>query len=168
MRKVVTAIACSVVVFTACGSDNKSAGTSPTTAAAGPTTAASSQTTAAGSQTTAGGSPAFCTSAKALGSLSKGTQDAMGMSPAEATKDFEALAAKVTTLKAGAPADLVAAIDTVAARFTLEAKAEEMKAKDPNGGQEEGRMLADHQAADDAAYAKLVAGVKSTCNFDIS
>lgn len=147
MRKVVAAIGCSVVLFMACGSNNQRP---------------------AASQTTSASATAFCTNAKAVGSLSKGAQDAIAMSPSEAKKDFEALAAKVTALKAAAPPDLVAVIDTVAARFSLEAKAEEMKAKDPNGGQEEAQMLADHKTADDSAFAKLVAGVKSTCNIDIS
>ena len=113
-------------------------------------------------------SGAFCTNAKALGSLSKGTTDAMAMKPADAKKDFEALAAKVIALKNGAPADLVATIDTVAARLTLQATQESMMAADPKGGKEEAKMLADHKAADDAAFAKLIASAKSTCKVDIA
>ena len=107
MKKFAAAACCSILLFTACGDDGDSKST---------------------------GSAAFCANVKSLGSLSKGTSDAMAMQPAEAKKDFEALAAKVTALKAGAPADLVATIDTVAARFTLEATAESMMAADPKGG----------------------------------
>ena len=92
----------------------------------------------------------------------------MSMSPSESMKDFEALAAKVIALKANAPADVVAAIDTVAARFRLEAKAEEMMAKDPKGATEETKMLADHKADDDQAAAKVVAAAKTTCNVDLA
>ena len=113
-------------------------------------------------------SPAFCASAKALGSLTKGTGDAMAMSPADSMKDFEALSTKIAALKTGAPADLAAAIDTVVARLTLEAKAEGMMAADPNSASNETKMLADHKADDDAATAKLVAGVKSACSVDIA
>ena len=148
MKKIVAVLGCSVALFTACSSSNKSASTNTTARAA----AAS----------------AFCTDVKALGSLSKSVADAMAMSPSESMKDFEALAAKVTALKANAPADVTAAIDTVAARFTLEAKAEEMMAADPNGATEETQMLADHKAGDDAAAAKLVAAAKSSCKVDLS
>ena len=141
MKKTVAAACCSIILFTACGDDGNSE---------------------------SAGSAAFCANVKTLGSLSKSTSDAMAMQPADAKKDFEALAAKVTALKVGAPADLVATIDTVAARFTLEAKAESMMAADPKGGAEETKMLADHKAADDAAIAKLIASAKSTCNVDIS
>ena len=113
-------------------------------------------------------SATFCANAKALGSLSKGTTDAMAMKPADAKKDFEALAAKVIALKSGAPADLVATIDTVAARLTLEATHESMMASDANAGKEEAKMLADHKVADDAAFAKLIASAKSTCKVDIA
>jgi len=140
MKKIVAAACCSMILLAACGDDDNSESS---------------------------GSAAFCTNVKALGSLSKGTADAMAMQPADAKKDFEALAAKVTALKTSAPADLVAAIDTVAARFTLEAKAESMMAADPKGGAEETKMLEDHKAADDAAIAKLISGAKSTCSVDI-
>ena len=146
MKKIVVAVGCSVALFTACSSSNKS-----TSAAPSPT---------------ANTTTAFCTNVKALGSLSKGVSDAMAMSPSESMKDFEALAGKVTALKANAPADVAAAVDTVAARFKLEAKAEEMMAKDPKGATEETKMLADHKADDDAAAAKLVAAAKSSCNVD--
>ena len=148
MKNVLVAVGCSVALFTACSSSSKSASTDTTVAAP----AAS----------------AFCADAKALGSLSKSVADAMAMSPGESMKDFEALARKVTALKTNAPADLTAAIDTVAARFTLEAKAEEMMAADPNGATEETQMLADHKTDDDAAAAKLVAAAKSDCAVDLS
>ena len=141
MKKFAAAACCSIILFAACGDDGDSS---------------------------SAGSAAFCANVKSLGSLSKGTADAMAMQPADAKKDFEALATKVTALKAGAPADLVATIDTVAARFTLESTAESMMAADPKGGAEETKMLADHKAADDAAIAKLIASAKSTCNVDIS
>jgi hypothetical protein len=147
MKKIVAAVGCSVALFTACSSSNKS--TSPASSPTADTTSA------------------FCANVKALGSLSKRVSDAMAMSPSESMKDFEALAAQVTALKANAPADLTAAIDMVAARFTLEAKAEEMMAGDPNGATEETKMLADHKTADDAAAAKLVATAKSSCNVDL-
>jgi hypothetical protein len=147
MKKIVAAVGCSVALFSACSSSNKSTSATPP-----PTTDTTS---------------AFCADVKALGSLSKGVSDAMAMSPSESMKDFEALAAKVTALKANAPADVTAAIDTVAARFKLEAKAEEMMAGDPNGATEETKMLADHKADDDVAAAKLVAAAKSSCNVDL-
>ena len=148
MKKIVAAVGCSVALFTACSSSNKT----------------TSANTTAGASTTS----AFCTDVKALGSLSKSVADAMAMSPSESMKDFEALAAKVTALKANAPTALAEAIDTVAARFTLEAKAEEMMAADPNGATEETQMLADHKADDDAAAAKLVAAAKSSCKVNLS
>ena len=141
MKKLVAAACCSIILLAACGDDDDSASS---------------------------GTSAFCADVTALGSLSKGASDAMAMQPADAMKDFEALAAKVTALKANAPADLVAAIDTVAARFTLEAKAESMMAADPKGGTEETKMLEDHKAEDDAAMAKLIAAAKSSCDTDIS
>ena len=148
MHKILAAVGCSVALFTACSSSNKS--------------------TSANTTANADTRSAFCADVKALGSLSKSVADAMAMSPSESMKDFEALATKVTALKANAPADLTAAIDTVAARFTLEAKAEEMMVTDPNGATEETQMLADHKAADDAAAAKLVAAAKSNCKVDLS
>ena len=148
MKKIVAAVGCSVALLTACSSSNKSPSAN---------TPASADT-----------SSAFCADVKALGSLSKSVADAMAMSPSESMKDFEDLAAKVAALKANAPADVTAAVDTVAARFTLEAKAEEMMAGDPKGATEETKMLADHKADDDAAAAKLVATVKSTCNVDLT
>jgi hypothetical protein len=147
MKKIVAAAGCAVALA-ACGSSNKS--------------------TSASSPTTANTTAAYCAAVTDLGSLSKSVSDAMAMKPSESMKDFEALAAKVTALKANAPADVTAAIDTVAARFTLEAKAEEMMAADPNGATEETKMLADHKAADDAAAAALVASAKSTCNVDLT
>lgn len=148
MKKIVAAVGCSVALFAACSSSNKN--------------------TSAGTTTAANTKSAFCVDVKALGSLSKSVSDAMAMSPSESMKDFEALAAKVTALKANAPAAVTAAVDTVAARFTLEAKAEEMMAADPNGATEETQMLADHKAGDDAAAAKLVATAKSNCDVDLS
>ena len=148
VKKFAAVVGCSVVLLTACGSNSKS--------------------TSAATKSTSVGSAAFCTNVKALGSVSKATQDAMAMNPSESMKDFEALATKVAGLKASAPANLVAAIDTVAARYTLESKAETMKAADPSGGKEETQMLADHKAADDAAFAKLIAGARSTCKVDVS
>jgi hypothetical protein len=140
MKKLVAAACCSIMLITACGDDDDSASS---------------------------GTSAFCADVTALGSLGKGASDAMAMQPADAMKDFEALAAKVTALKANAPADLVAAIDTVAARFTLEAKAESMMAADPKGGSEESMMLDENKTKDDEAMAKLIAAAKSTCNADI-
>ena len=148
MKKLVGSLGCAVVLLTACGSNSKS--------------------TSANTKSTSVGSAAFCTNVKALGSVSKAIRDAMAMNPSESMKDFDALAAKVTALRASAPANLDASIDTVAARYTLESKAESMKAADPSGGKEETQMLADHKAADDAAFAKLIAGAKSSCNIDIS
>jgi hypothetical protein len=127
-------------VLTACGSDKKSS------------SAAAS----------------FCNDVRALGSLSKGTQDAMAMSPTESAKDFTALASKVTALEASAPASLAASIKTVGARFTLEAKAETMMAANPKGAAEETQMLDAHKTADDAAIARVIAGAKARCNVDIS
>jgi hypothetical protein len=148
MKKIVAAAGCAAVLLTACGSSNKSTSTA--------------------SPTTTNTASAFCTNAQALGSLGKGTADAMAMDHSGSMKDFEALAAKVSALKTDAPADVTAAIDTVAARLTLESKAEEMMAADPRGGSEETQMLADHKADDDAAANKMIASVKSTCNVDIS
>ncbi len=148
MKKIVAAAGCAAVLLTACGSSNKS------TSAATPTTA---NTTAA-----------YCAAVTDLGSLSKSVSAAMAMKPSESMKDFEALAAKVTALKANAPAEVTSAIDTVAARFTLEAKAEQMMAADPKGATEETKMLADHKANDDTAAATLVTSAKSTCNVDLT
>ena len=140
MNKTVAAVCCSIIALTACGDSNAKSS----------------------------GSAAFCNNVSTLGSLTKGTADAMAMQPADAKKDFQVLATKITALKVGAPADLVATIDTVAARFTLEATAESMMATDPKGGTEETRMLADHKTADDAAIAKLIAAANSNCKINIS
>ena len=160
MKAVAGALALSTLLLAACGSSTASSSAT--------TKASASATTAAGDSTAMAANEAFCANAKAIGSVSKGASSAMAMSPAESMKDWEALAAKVITLKAGAPADLVPAIDTVAARFTLEAKAQTMMAADATGGKDEMKMLDDHKAADDAALAKLVAGVKGTCQVDLS
>ena len=141
MKKLVVAAFCSMTLLAACG---------------GSSSTASSK-----------GSAAFCNNVKAVGSLSKGTADAMAMKPADSKKDFEALAGKITALKAGAPSGLNVAIDTVAARFTLEATLESMMAADPKGGKDETKMLADHKTADDAAIATLIAAAKTSCNVDI-
>src|SRR5262245_33489569 len=151
MNKIVPAVACAAALFAACSSSTKSSssGATPTSAAA---TAASP----------------FCMHAEALGSLSKGASDAMAMAHAESMKDFETLASKVTALKQGAPTGASDAITTVAARLTLEAKAQEMMAGSASGGQEEEKMLADHKANDDAAARQLITTIKSTCNIDIT
>ena len=142
MKKLVAAAFCSMTLLAACGGSS--------------------------STTSAKGSAAFCNNVKAIGSLSKGTADAMAMKPADSKKDFEALAGKITALKAGAPSGLNVAIDAVAARFTLEATLESMMAADPKGGTDETKMLADHKTADDAAIATLIATAKTSCNVDIS
>ena len=92
----------------------------------------------------------------------------MAMKPADSKKDFEALAAKITALKASAPSGLRVAIETVAARFTLQSTLESMMAADPKGGADETKMLADHKTADDAAIATLIATAKTSCKVDIS
>lgn len=140
MRRIVAMVGCSVLALTACGSKTHSSSAS---------------------------SAKFCADARVLGSLGKGTQDAMAMSHAESSKDFTALATKVTALKANAPGNLAAAVTTVAARFTLEAKSEEMMTN-ANAASEETQMLADHKTGDDAAFSQLTTGVKSRCNIDIT
>ena len=142
MKKLVAAALCSMTLLAACGGSSNTPSST--------------------------GSAAFCNNVKAIGSLSKGTADAMAMKPADSKKDFEALAAKITALKASAPSGLRVAIETVAARFTLQSTLESMMAADPKGGADETKMLADHKTADDAAIATLIATAKTSCKVDIS
>ena len=86
--------------------------------------------------------------------------------PVHATRTYRCNGERLLTTRE-TPADLTAAIDTVVARFTLEAKQESMMSADPKGGTEETKMLADHKAADDTAVAKLIAGAKTSCQVDI-
>ena len=60
MKKIVAAACCSIILLAACGDDGDSK---------------------------SAGSAAFCANMKSLGSLSKGTSDAMAMQPADGKKD---------------------------------------------------------------------------------
>ena len=110
---------------------------------------------------------AFCGNATALGSLTKGNADAMAMSPAESAKDFKALAARVMTLKADAPATIRPAIDTVVARLGVE----EMEMTHKAAGTDvstEMTQLQQQKATDDAAVTALIAEVRTSCGVDIT
>lgn len=111
---------------------------------------------------------AFCTNVAALGSLSKGTGAAMAMSPAESVKDFMALSDKVAALKpdAATPA-LMADIDTIAARLTLEQMVMSHKADGTSPDQAMQQLDAAKTDAD-AAAGRLIGAAKETCGVDIA
>ena len=111
---------------------------------------------------------AFCKNATALGSLSKGTGDAMAMSPAESVKDFQSLSTKVAALKADAatPA-LMADIDAIAARLVLEQMVMSHKA-DGTSPDEAMQKLDTAKSDADVAASRLVGTVKETCGIDIA
>jgi hypothetical protein len=143
----------------ACGSDTNVS--SATTAAAASATTSEDQAMAEQHMS------AFCANAEKLGSLSKGTADAMAMAPAESAKDFQALADKVTALRADATPEVQADIDTVVARLGLEVMVESHKA-DGTSPDEQMAKLNAQKATDDAAVGRLVAAVKTDCGVDIT
>jgi hypothetical protein len=150
LTKPVLVFAAAVTALAACGSDSN-------------TSSATSAEQAMAEQHM----KAFCANAEKLGSLSKATADAMAMAPAESAKDFQALADKVTALRADATPELQADIDTVVARLGLEVMLENHKA-DGSSPDEEMAKLDAQQGTDDAAAARLVAAVKSDCSVDIT
>ena len=105
--------------------------------------------------------------AKAIGSLSKSTSDAMAMSPAESAKDFQGLAAKVSALRPDATADVQADISTLVNRLGLEVMVENHKA-DGSSPESEMAKLDSQKTADEAAIARLVGTVKSECDVDMT
>ena len=109
--------------------------------------------------------PAFCTGARALGSLTKGTGSAMAMSPAEAATDFKVLAAKVSALKADAPTPaLKTDVDTIVTKLGLDETVQRAKAAGTSGDAAAKLAAAAPGAA--AATDRLVTAVKETCGVD--
>ena len=166
MRRVLIAMAGLSMATAACGSTtSKSAGSGATT-----TVAAMHDTTTVAMHDVKL-SAAFCASATAIGSLSQARATAMADAKASTTnamKMFEDIASKVLALKVAAPAELVAAIDAVAAQLTLEAKAEEMTKADGTGAATEMSQLTQMKAADDAAAKTLIDATKAGCNVDLA
>ena len=157
------ALASAVLTLAACGSSTKAAAPAPATAAT---------TTSAAAMADKKLSAAYCTTATAIGSITKARTAAMddgkAMGADKGMKMFEDLQGKVTSLAAAAPADLKADIATIAGHVALEATAEGKMKADGTGGETEMKMMDDHKAVDDAATKHVIDATKAGCNVDLS
>jgi hypothetical protein len=117
-------------------------------------------------------SVAYCTQAKAIGSITKARTDAMAdtksMGAAGGMKMFQDVQAKVTALAALAPDGLRADVTTLAAHLGLEAMAEGHKKADGTGAEAEMKQIDSQKAADDAAAGHVITATKTGCQVDLS
>jgi hypothetical protein len=156
--------AAALLGLSACGGSSSGGGTAAAPSASA-TSAASPTDTAAAMM--AQHEQAFCANAKSIGSLTKSNAAAMAMSPAESAKDFKALADKVAALKPDAPAALQPDIQLIAADLGLEQMVMAHKADGTSAEQEMAQMNG-QKSSRDAAVARLITSVKTSCAVDIS
>ena len=150
-----------VLGLAACGGTSSSGG-----AVAGSSTPAAAASVDA-SAMAAAHQETFCANAKSLGSLTKGNADAMAMAPADSAKDFQALADKVAALKPDAPTALQPDIELISANLGLEVMVMSLKADGTSADQEMAQMEG-QKATSDAAVAKLISEVRTSCGTDIT